>query len=95
MDETQTKYKKRKTIYFCLLGGLFAIMIVFRLIAPAGEHKTTSLELLMFASLIGIVVAIYRVFRCPKCDSALVPAYSASWGKLHHCPKCGVKLSIN
>jgi len=74
MDEIQIKYKRRKTIYFRLMVGLFTIMIAFRFIAPAGEHKATSLEIMMFASLIGIVIAIYGVFRCPKCNAALVPA---------------------
>ena len=92
-DEVQQNYKKRKTIYFALLAALFAILIAFRLISPEGEHKATLLEATMFASLIGIVIAIYSVFRCPKCKTALVPAYSSSWGKLNHCPKCGVNLS--
>jgi hypothetical protein len=93
MDEIQIKCKKRKTIYFGLLAGLFAILIIFRFIAPSGEHKATPLELMMFASLIGIVIAIYGVFRCPKCNAALIPAYSSSWGKLNCCPKCGANLS--
>ncbi|MBI2355145.1 MAG: zf-TFIIB domain-containing protein [Deltaproteobacteria bacterium] len=93
MGEIQQNYRKRKTIYLGLIAALFAILIAFRFIAPEGEHKVTSLEAMMIVSLIGIVVAIYAVFRCPKCKTALVPAYSASWGKLNHCPKCGVNLS--
>jgi|GEM_PF-797494 len=86
------KYKKRKYIYFVLLVALFGTIIAFRFVAPPVEHSASPLELLMFASLIGIAVAIYAVFRCPKCNRALIPAFSSSWGKLHFCPKCGVEL---
>jgi len=93
MDELQKKYNKLKCIYFRLLAALFAIIIAFRFIVIEGKHKATPLELTLFGCLIGIVIAIYRIFRCPNCNSALVPAYSSSWGKLRCCPKCGVRLS--
>lgn len=92
MNEIQAKYKKRKTIYFGLIASLFGIIIAFGILAPPGEHKATPIELIMFACLIAIAIAMYAVFRCPKCNAALVPAFS-SWGKLHFCPKCGVKLT--
>ncbi len=93
MNVIQSQYKQRKSIYFGLLVALFVIIIAFRFIAPPGEHKTTTLEIIAFASLLGIIIAIYRVFRCPKCKVALVPAFSSSWGKLSFCPKCGVQLT--
>lgn len=93
MDELQKRYNKRKGVYFGLLAALLAIIIAFKFIAPEGEHKTTPLELAMFVCLIGIVIAIYRVFRCPSCNATLVPAYSSLWGKLRCCPSCGAKLA--
>jgi FtsH-binding integral membrane protein len=92
MNEIHQQYKKRKKIYFGLIAALFGILIIFSFIAPSGEHQASPIELLMFAGLIGIIIAIYKIFRCPKCNATLVSTYSSSWGKLHYCPKCGVKL---
>ena len=78
-DEIRMKYKKLKIIYFGLIASLFAIIIALRFIAPADEHKATPLELMMLASLIGIVIAIYGVFRCPKCNAGLVLVYSSQY----------------
>jgi predicted RNA-binding Zn-ribbon protein involved in translation (DUF1610 family) len=93
MNEIKAQYKKIKSIYFSLIAALIGIVIAFRFVAPPEEHKASPIELFMFACIIGIVVAIYAIFRCPKCNVALVPAYSSSWGKLHFCPKCGVELA--
>ena len=92
MNEIHQQYKKRKSIYYWLIVALFGILITFWFISPSGEHKASPIELIMFTGLIGIVIAIYTVFRCPKCNAALVPDFSFSWGKLHYCPKCGVEL---
>ena len=93
MNEIQGKYKKRKSIYFSLIAALFGIIISFQFVSTSGEHQASAIELFMIACLIGIAIAIYAVFRCPKCNVALVPTFSASWGKLDFCPKCGVKLT--
>jgi len=95
MNEIQKRYKKRKSIYLSLIAAFFGILIAFRFVAPPGEHKASPVDLFMFACLIGIAFAIYAVFRCPKCNVALVPAFSLSWGKLHFCPKCGAELTGN
>jgi predicted RNA-binding Zn-ribbon protein involved in translation (DUF1610 family) len=95
MNEIQEKYKKRKFTYFSLIAALFGILIAFRFVTPPGEHKASPVELFLFACLIGIPIAIYAVFRCPKCNVALVPAFSSSCGKLHFCPKCGAELTAN
>jgi hypothetical protein len=95
MDEIQSKYKKRKNIYFALGVSLFAIIIALTSFTPTGAHKIAPWEAVMIACLVVNIIAIFRVFRCPKCNGALVPAYSSSWGKLHFCPKCGVKLTGN
>jgi predicted RNA-binding Zn-ribbon protein involved in translation (DUF1610 family) len=95
MDEIYLQYKKRRNIYLGLIAVLFGILITFWFIAPHGEHQASPIELFMVAGLIGIVIAAYAVFRCPKCNVALAPAFSSSWGKLHYCPKCGVELKRN
>jgi predicted RNA-binding Zn-ribbon protein involved in translation (DUF1610 family) len=90
MTEIHQQYKSRKKIYLGLIVALFGILITFWIIAPSGEHKASSIELIMVAGL--IVITIYAVFRCPKCNAALVHPFSSSWGKLYYCPKCGVEL---
>jgi RsiW-degrading membrane proteinase PrsW (M82 family) len=95
MNEIHEKYKHRKSIYFSLIAALLVVMIAFRFFASPGEHKASTLEMIAFACLFGIIIAIYRVFRCPKCNVALVLAFSTSWGKLSFCPKCGVELTEN
>jgi predicted RNA-binding Zn-ribbon protein involved in translation (DUF1610 family) len=92
MNEIQQRYNKRKHIYFGLMAALFGILIALWFVAPQGEHIASPLELFMFACLSGIAIAMYVVFRCPKCNAALLPAFSSSWGRLYHCPKCGVEL---
>jgi len=68
------------------------LSLFFGSLPPPGEHQARPIELFLFAGLIGIPIAVYAVFRCPKCNATLIPAFSASWGKLHYCPKCGVEL---
>jgi hypothetical protein len=92
MNDIQQQYKKRRTITNWLCAALFGILITFWFIAPSGEHQASPIELFLFAGLIGIVIAIFVVFRCPKCNAYLVSTFSSSWGKLNYCPKCGVEL---
>jgi hypothetical protein len=95
MDEIKRTYKKRKNIYFGLIASMFVIVIVYRLIAPAGEHKATTSNLLKFACLVAVILTARGVFRCPKCNVALASAFYSSWCKLRYCPKCGVELKDN
>lgn len=74
------------------MAALLGIIIIFWLISPSGEHQARPVELLLFAGLMGIPIAVYVVFRCPKCNTTLISAFSSSCGKLHYCPKCGVEL---
>jgi len=92
MNNIHRQYKKRRNIYFGLIAALFGILITYGIIAPQGEHQTGSIELIMFGGLIGIAIAIYAVLRCPKCNASLVRSFS-SWGKLRHCPRCGVAFN--
>lgn len=93
MDEIQRKYKKRKTRYLVLLASVVAIIIAFRLTAPASGHSTVQANLLKLACLAGILLVARNVFRCPKCEAPLAPAFYSSWCKLQSCPKCRVRLT--
>lgn len=92
MTEIQIKYRKRKSIYFSLVAILFGIIISFRFVEPATNHKASPIEWFMIVCLIGVAISIYAVFRCPKCNASLVPNFSTLWGKIQYCPKCGVEL---
>ena len=92
MNQVQQQFKRRKKAYYALLVTLFGIIIVLGIISPHGKHEATSIELIMFGGLIGIVIAMYAVLRCPKCGKTLVPAASTFWRKLRYCPSCGVEL---
>jgi Zn finger protein HypA/HybF involved in hydrogenase expression len=93
MDEIQSKYKKRKKLYLGLLASLVALVIVFRLTAPASGQDTFQANLLKLACLLVVIFAARTVFRCPNCETALAHEFYSSWCKLRRCPKCGVKLT--
>jgi hypothetical protein len=93
MDEIQSKYKKRKKLYLGLLASMVAIVIVFRLTAPANGQGTFQANLLKLACLLAVIFAARTVFRCPNCETALAQAFYSSWCKLRRCPKCGAKLT--
>jgi hypothetical protein len=95
MNEIQERYRKAKRVYWALLVALLGIVIAFRFVAPPGEHKMSPLEATMFVLLLLIAATMYAVLRCPKCRAFLVPAYSAAWGRLRFCPKCGVALTAD
>lgn len=92
MDDIQRQYQKRKRIYFGLLVVFFATLAILYNVFPHAEHKASPVELFLLACLAGCVIGMYWVFRCPKCNMALVPAYSSSWARLRYCPKCGATL---
>jgi phage FluMu protein Com len=92
MDDIKSIYKKRKTIYLGLIASIFAIVIVFRLTAPADGQQANQTNLVKFACLVAIILVARNVFRCPKCNVALASAFYSSWCKLRYCPKCGVEL---
>jgi hypothetical protein len=92
MDEIRSKYKKRKKLYLGLLASVVALVIVFRLTAPASGHDTFQANLLKLACLFVVIFAARTVFRCPNCETALAQAFYSSWCKLRRCPRCGVKL---
>ncbi len=92
MDEIKITYKKRKKLYFGLIAGMLALVIIFRLTAAAGGPKATPANFLKFACLVGVILAARGVFRCPKCEVTLASAFYSSWCKLRYCPKCGVAL---
>jgi len=93
MNAIQEKYKKRKSIYFGLMAALFGMISAFRFVPHSSENKLSPVEFLLVACLIGILIAMYAVFRCPECNVSLVPGFFSSWRKLHFCPKCGVELT--
>ena len=93
MNTIQEKYKKRKALYFSLMAALFGLIFAFRFVPHPGGNELSPVEFLLIACLIGIVMAMYAVFRCPQCNAYLVPGFFSSWRKLHVCPKCGVQLT--
>jgi len=93
MDEILNKYKKRKKLYLGFLASLVALLIVFRLTAPASGQGSFQANLLKLASLLVVIFAARTVFRCPNCETALAQAFYSSWCKLRRCPKCGAKLT--
>jgi hypothetical protein len=93
LENIKDKYKNRKQIYRCLIGALLSIIIIFGIISPKGEHPATTFEIIMFIALLVIVVAMYIVLRCPKCNASLVGAHSSFWVKFKYCPKCGEELT--
>jgi len=93
MDEIQRKYKKRKKLYLGLLASMVALIIVFRLTAPASGQNSIQANLLKFACLLVVIFAARTVFRCPNCETALAQAFYLSWCKLRRCPRCGVILT--
>jgi len=92
MDEIQRKYKKRKKLYFRLLAITVALVVVFRLTAPAGGQVAFPANLLKLASLLVVILTARNVFRCPNCETALAQAFYSSWCRLRRCPKCGANL---
>jgi predicted RNA-binding Zn-ribbon protein involved in translation (DUF1610 family) len=93
MNAIQEKYKKRKSLYFFLMAALFGLIFAFRFVPHPGDNRLSPVEFFLIACLIGIVIAMYAVFRCPRCNVSLVPGFFSSWRKLHVCPKCGVALT--
>jgi predicted RNA-binding Zn-ribbon protein involved in translation (DUF1610 family) len=93
MNAIQEKFKKKKSIYFGLMAALFGIIFAFRFVPHPGDNRLSPVEFFLVACLIGIVIAMYAVFRCPKCNVSLVPGFFSSWRKLHFCPQCGVALT--
>ena len=93
MDEIQSTYRKRRKRYLALLASVVALVVAFRLTAPPDGHATFQANLLKFACLLAGLLAARNVFRCPKCEARLAPAFYSSWFKLRSCPKCGVRLT--
>jgi len=93
MDEIQGTYRKRKKRYLALLASVAALAAVFRLTAPPGGQATFQANLLKFACLLVLLLVARNVFRCPKCEAPLAPAFYSSWFRLRSCPKCGAKLA--
>jgi hypothetical protein len=93
MDEMQSKYKKRKKRYLGLMASAVALVIIFRLTAPASGQGTFQANLLKLACLLAVIFAARTVFRCPNCETTLAQAFYSSWCKLRRCPKCGMKLT--
>jgi hypothetical protein len=93
MDEMQSKFNKRKKLYLGLLACVVALVIVFRLTAPASGQGTFQANLLKLGCLLVVIFAARTVFRCPNCETTLAQAFYSSWCKLSRCPKCGVKLT--
>ena len=93
MDEILRKYKKRKKRYLCLIASAGALVVIFRLTAPANGPGSFQTNLLKLACLLVVIFAARTVFRCPNCETALAQAFYSSWCKLRRCPKCGVKLT--
>jgi len=93
MNQIIQQYRKRKSIYFALIAAMFGVIISFRIFSPSGEHPMNILELFQITILLLIIVSIFVVFKCPKCNKSLVFSFSSTWMDLHFCPKCGVELN--